>query len=671
MNSPSWLKSYLVVFISSVYFYVGAADDRAAFDLLIKKTEGYTKSLKWDSVGVYVANLRKIEGSAALKEEALAYADMFESHVFKRSDIEKALGLARSAKSYFEDQGDIYRVMTCEMAIGNSISNSGKQQASVKIYLDAIAYAEAHPPVSAKVKSMCLRMAYNSGFSMIKFGDLDNAAKILSEARELATELKDTLVLAHVFNQFGNIELRRSHYRACIDYNLKGLALTKLINSPSGIYMEGAIGSAYSGLGIIDSAKLYLERVVDVRRQGTNKYSLAVALLNLSEAYRMEERCDVSNDMNSEVAEIARDNGQMHLLLDAEINLCICAITNRDFYKAYQYYKKGVDNLNDAFQFTLAADLYLCGARALEGTGNYKNALALYKLHKTYSDSLINEESEAAITELEKKYDFSKQEAEILVLESNSLKNQWEYRKKLSYLGSGLLVLSIAAGWIYFVYRRKVLAEEQKRINIERKLLRFQMNPHFIFNAISSIQNFLFDKSDLKIALTYLSRFAELMRQTLENSREVQIPLSREIDSLENYLQLQQLRYQNKFEYEVRVAESLNQDMVMVPPLIAQPFVENAIEHGQIYQVQDGKVIISFDSVDNELQLTVADNGVGIRYQEAEKSKSVDTKKSLATIITRERLGALSRQGKKKFDLVIEQLQNGGTLVTIGLPKMI
>ncbi|MEL6123950.1 MAG: histidine kinase [Bacteroidota bacterium] len=170
------------------------------------------------------------------------------------------------------------------------------------------------------------------------------------------------------------------------------------------------------------------------------------------------------------------------------------------------------------------------------------------------------------------------------------------------------------------------------------------------------------------MGLTYLSKFGELMRQILENSREVYITLDEEIESLENYLEIQQLRYNNSFGYEIIIDHAINPSELMVPPLIAQPFVENAIEHGMIYRIENGKVKIKINTDTDKIKLSVEDNGVGIKELEVIPKNPEYTKKSLATRITRERLEAMSRISRQKFNFAIESIQSGGTLVTLDLP---
>mgnify|MGYP002653686925 FL=1 len=179
------------------------------------------------------------------------------------------------------------------------------------------------------------------------------------------------------------------------------------------------------------------------------------------------------------------------------------------------------------------------------------------------------------------------------------------------------------------------------------------MNPHFIFNALSSIQNYIL-QSDTKESVKYLAKFGKLMRQILEHSREEFITIEEEVDMLTNYLQIQQLRFGGAFDYQIKVSEELDQSAVKIPPLFAQPLVENAIEHG-LAGIEDGLVTISFSKTDDGVSLQVADNGRGMNVE----SKSISEHKSLASVITRERLDILSSQFRSKFSFNYKTLDQG------------
>ncbi len=207
-------------------------------------------------------------------------------------------------------------------------------------------------------------------------------------------------------------------------------------------------------------------------------------------------------------------------------------------------------------------------------------------------------------------------------------------------------------------YREKKIIEKNQFQLLEQKLLRSQMNPHFIFNSLSSIQSFIFENNPLE-AGSYLSRFAELIRAILYNSREEFITIEKEIETLKNYLELQQLRYNNKFDYILDVDPLIETDLIQIPPMLAQPFIENAIEHGIKYLDTKGFISVSFTLMANNesVLLLVEDNGIGIKASKKLKKEKPKTHTSLATVIANERMGVFNKGHKKKqFIMEIDEI---------------
>jgi sensor histidine kinase YesM len=176
------------------------------------------------------------------------------------------------------------------------------------------------------------------------------------------------------------------------------------------------------------------------------------------------------------------------------------------------------------------------------------------------------------------------------------------------------------------------------------------MNPHFIFNSLSSIQSFIFENDPVE-AGSYLSRFAELIRSILYNSREEFITVEEETKTLKNYFLLQQLRYNNKFEYTIDIDPLIQPDTIKIPPMLAQPFIENAIEHGIKHIKGKGKILVSFtlNLEKRAVLLTIEDNGIGIAAARKLKNSYKKGHTSLATIITNERIEVLNKGRRKNY----------------------
>jgi len=198
------------------------------------------------------------------------------------------------------------------------------------------------------------------------------------------------------------------------------------------------------------------------------------------------------------------------------------------------------------------------------------------------------------------------------------------------------------------------------------------MNPHFIFNSLSSIQHLVISEDPVKASI-FLSSFSNLVRGVLYSSNKDQIPIEDELNSIESYLSLQKFRYDDRFDYTIDVDPELDTESLTMPPLLAQPFIENAIEHGIRHKEGKGNIAVRFRLDDGAVHLTVEDDGVGReRSQELEKEMKANHQ-SMSTEITRERLRILNRKAREKISFTITDLKdkNGnpaGTKVSIILP---
>lgn len=256
----------------------------------------------------------------------------------------------------------------------------------------------------------------------------------------------------------------------------------------------------------------------------------------------------------------------------------------------------------------------------------------------------------------------------------------WETAWFRIAVGTGLiLILIISYKLTVRRIRRKARERQEKLENemdfleLEQKALRLQMNPHFIFNALNSIQSLIGTGKETE-ARYYLAKFSRLMRQILDNSRKTEISLQEEVDTLENYLLIEKFCSGNVFDYEVITDEELEIDFIRIPPMLLQPFVENAIKHGMKGRKAEdpGTIIINFEEKGTSLICTISDNGVGREAAALRKEKSKETyHESTSLIVIRERLELLTKDGGealKIVDLEDDQGNAAGTKVIVRIP---
>jgi LytS/YehU family sensor histidine kinase len=198
-----------------------------------------------------------------------------------------------------------------------------------------------------------------------------------------------------------------------------------------------------------------------------------------------------------------------------------------------------------------------------------------------------------------------------------------------------------------------------------------QLNPHFIFNALTAIQNYILSGKDVKQATRYLTNFARVMRAFLEYNQEELISLEKETSALELYIGMQKMRFEGGFEHRFNMDDALDPNEVMVPPMLIQPFVENSVEHG-LRNLTNGELELSYMVAGEELRMTVTDNGHGRSHAGSRQTGMLFEKRSLATKITEERIALLNAQngGKNAYRFSIDDLNEdgSGTIVTFTIP---
>ncbi|WP_241331407.1 tetratricopeptide repeat-containing sensor histidine kinase [Chryseobacterium arthrosphaerae] len=263
-------------------------------------------------------------------------------------------------------------------------------------------------------------------------------------------------------------------------------------------------------------------------------------------------------------------------------------------------------------------------------------------------DNKILEDTEQRISQLEKE---------------KELKDEL-IRKKNVFNYSLIAALILLTGLIFIIFRtlKKVQIKNKK---IALQSLRREMNPHFIFNSLNSVNHFIATNNELE-ANQYLTKFSKLMRGVMENSTEDFIPFQQELDLLQNYLALEKTRFADKFDYEIEVDENLNLQSQQVPGMLVQPFLENAIWHGLRYRTEKGFLKLSFEKDNQYLKIIIEDNGIGIEESKKQKTRHQKTREGRGMKNTLERVQLLNDLYKKDITCSVKDKDNnGGVLVTI------
>jgi tetratricopeptide (TPR) repeat protein len=316
------------------------------------------------------------------------------------------------------------------------------------------------------------------------------------------------------------------------------------------------------------------------------------------------------------------------------------------------------------------ANAYLSLAEVHERRGDSQRALDTYKryslavaksLEKSQRDlqdksSLIRTQRD--IEEVSKYVALSKQDEQ--------LAQAVVFRQKLVIFGLVLIIMIIAVT-SYFIYKNALASKTANQL-LALKSLRSQMNPHFIFNALNSVNHFV-SQNDERTANRFLSEFSRLMRLVMEHSQEDFIPLNKEEEIISLYLKLEHYRFRDKFDYEIILADEINREAVMIPPMLIQPYIENAVWHGLRYRESRGFLSLDFSMIAGELKVRISDNGIGRKRSAELKTDNQKKQQSTGLRNIRERLTIINKVYKTNYRVVIEDLpEDSGTAVTLFIP---
>lgn len=344
------------------------------------------------------------------------------------------------------------------------------------------------------------------------------------------------------------------------------------------------------------------------------------------------------------------------------------------YKNALEYYgKSSAYSLNTKDWYNLSW-VYADMSDLFRETGDYKRAYESYMRYKQYNDSLKIQKYNISLADARMRYETEAKEKE---LELMALK--LDKQKYYTYGFAGLILLAAVIGYLLFRQsrlnnRRKISEMNRKISEITQANLRQQMNPHFIFNTLNSIQYYMYQHD--KIATNnYLTKFSSLMRKILDNSQQTFIPIRDELDALKLYLELETLRFKDKFRYQINVDEDVDTFLCKIPTMLLQPYVENSIVHGLVNREGNGNLNIAIQYHGDYLLCLIEDDGIGREAAQEIKRARASNHNSLGLKITESRVDLTNalygtRMNISYTDLKDEAGKGCGTRVEIQIPVL-
>jgi len=432
------------------------------------------------------------------------------------------------------------------------------------------------------------------------------------------------------------------------------------------------LGDIYLHMIQPDSAIAYYNTARSIYETMEHRHGLAVIHESIGHFYS-SQLAYADADSNYSLSQ------QLYEELEMPASLAGVMVKQGNILGSQGYLHKAIEKYSQGLEIGIILDLPQLKMNACYGLsemylalGEIEEAFRYYKKFHQMKDFLFTMESNRYLAEIETQYETEQNRQRLLLLESqNKLSQERESRSKMIILVMvGFIVIMLL--WILLFLRQNRLKNGHERILLQQKLFRSQMNPHFIFNSLGSIQSSIINEEP-RLAVKYLSRFSKLMRSILDSSIHETIPLSKELSTIENYLALQKARFPQKFDFFISGADDLDTETLCVPPMLSQPFIENAIEHGIKHKDTKGMITVNYQLSGKTLTIVIEDDGIG-RKKAGELLKKHDSDHvSMAIDITRKRIELFNQRSKHPIRFQIEDLyhdngQAAGTRVVFEVP---
>jgi len=563
--------------------------------------------------------------------------------------------------AYAEKLGDKERIIECYNKLGISSCINGRNK-------EAVEYFQKTINIAIEIEdSVALANSFeNIGLVYDYMGKLQTALEYQMKSLRIREEIKhprfinNYIKISQLLEDIGQPDKQYEYLQKAIEANAK---LSPDHERSAIICCE--MGEYLADCEMYDSALVYFNKGLEHSEAMEWKRGIAVFLGNMAELYY--ERGDIAKsvEMHKETLILSEETDD-GIGISQELNsLTKLYIELGNLPKARLMSKRALEKTKACdlnYEYSMAI---FYASKLAEKEKRFDESLALYKEYHDLTDTLLSKDMKNVMTELETKYQTEKKEQQIELL---SAENKLQHQKSQTFLLI-LIALVLAIVVLVLLYIRRKNIARSKEENLRQKLLLSQMNPHFIFNALGSIQNYMYH-NDAKKAAGFLGNFASLTRSILENSAEESVSLSDEIETLKNYMELEKMRLKDRFSYEIHLDDDLDSEFIDIPPMLIQPFVENAIVHGLKEKNDEGKLILSFSDKKKYMEICIEDNGKGINYM---KSRGRNGHRSMSMQIFEDRSRLISQKLKRNVEFEIKDLNDidenrEGTIVKIAIP---
>jgi len=627
-----------------------------------------------------VDSLKTVLNTKPEKEQAMIYNQLASELYYYAPDsciayADKALTIAEK----FDLAEEKYYALI-HTGVGYSILN--KNQQAVSFHLQALELA-----AELADKKLLGRVHNELGIDYKYLGrfdkSLDHFLKALSIKEEKSADGKNLyseLSIANTMNNIGVIYDEMGDYDKALDYYYKVLEIRKTENDRKGKAMVlHNIGVVFEEKGKFMEALDYYRQSLVLKKEIGNQRSIARTLGNIGIIFLDLGDFDNALKYHFEALEINMETDDLYGIANMSNSVADIYLEKGEPHKAFPFILDGIKFAKQSNARRILSDSYRFLSMYYKAVNDDSKAYETQLKLMALNDSLFSLELAEQVAEMQARYETEKKEKEIALLTKDNEIQTLKINRQSLQLYFLLVFILLGLMVAFLIFNRYKLKQkhfqselEKKNLETEQRLLRSQMNPHFIFNSMNSIQSYI-SGNDSFTAMTYLSKFAQLMRNILENSRKAMIELSEEINTLELYIELESIRFKKKFDFNIKVDPKLTVETIFIPPMLIQPFVENSIKHGLRHKKGTGLLELEFKQNQKLITCIVKDNGIGREKAREINNETNKNHRSLGMQVTYERLQALNKEKNIDTKYEITDLKNNtgeaaGTQVLISLP---
>ncbi len=559
----------------------------------------------------------------------------------------------------------------------------GNVYRNCSFYTKAIQFHQLALDVSQTANNLELRIYSLNMLSLdfLKIEAIQSALNKVTAALELAQAVKKPSIemqrsLGVTLNRLGNIYKTLEEYTIAIEKFEESLKIAiKLDDLMSAAINHIDIAECLEATNQLEEALENYQKFEIYNKEISSDRLSLIAALGVAHIYVKIGRSDEAFEILSLILNKYQDFEDKNINAKIEVNVGWALTHLNRFTEARTHLLKGLELAQNYKLLSQEEQAYVFLSDLAIKQGDYKNALSYNKKAQAIEKRISNDRNKRYVADLISSSENEKKAIQIQILAKENELARQKLRKNENAILVSLLLLALTAVILYVLYRQYQLKSEKKLLTLEQSMLRSQMNPHFLFNSLNAIKLCII-KNETKNAIHYLNKFSKLVRRILEASSLKEIPLNEELETIQLYMNIENIRFSNEINFEVTVEQDLDVNAIKIPSLILQPFLENAIWHGLSSKGGEKNIRVDIKKEnDYFIAITITDNGIGRAAAQVNKENKVLKRKSLGINITKERLANFSRDYQNSFQVTMIDLYNEdhnprGTKVIISIPTI-